>query len=473
MEIDSLNPILTTNNHVSKILNLVYEPLFCIYSDESLKPILATEYAEKDDLNWIVKLKKDVSFHNGEKFTSKDVIFTINSLISDDINSVYKANVSNILSVEAIDDYSINFTLKEKDPLFIYKLVFPIIPEYYFKDGGIFDEVKNSIPVGTGAYKYVLTNDSEGYIMLKKNDKWWNNSLNELKLDTIYLMKYPTYGEAIKAYKSAKVDLIVTTMSDWVKKFGTIGSNVYSFESSIYDLLIPNANNKILSDNAVRKAILYAINRENIVSKVFNSNATINDLPIHAYSKNYFSNLRSDYDVDKAKQILINGGWKNENGVWNKNGTKLRITILVNEGNAEQIKACEIIKDNLNDINISVTIKKVGFANFQKSLQNGNFELAIASVDIKNEYTILELLEENGLLNYSKYKSEKISETLKRINGDYSEKNYKYLEEILKDEVPYIGLYFRNNTLLTNKSVKGSIEPYWFNFYKDITTWCK
>ena len=56
---------------------------------------------------------------------------------------------------------------------------------------------------------------------------------------------------------------------------------------------------------------------------------------------------------------------------------------------------------------------------------------------------------------------------------NYAESNMQNLERIYKDETPYIGLCFRNNTLLTNKSVKVSIEPKWNNPYANIITWCK
>ncbi|MBQ9314185.1 MAG: hypothetical protein IJ220_04175 [Clostridia bacterium] len=472
MEIDSLNPLLTTNKHVSNILQLIYEPLVLISYDETLTPILGIEWAKKDDLNWIVKLRKGVKWHNGTEFTSKDVIFTVNSLLSENVNSLYKSNLLNVLNVEALDEYSVIFTLQEKDDFFIYKLVFPIVPEYYFKNGDILNENKNNIPVGTGAYKYVTTNDIEDYIQIEKNSNWWNHEL-ETKLNTIYLMRYPTYGEAIKSYKSAKVDMIITSMTDWVKKFGTIGNNVYSFESSTFDTIVPNTKRASLAESSVRKALLFAINRENIVSKVFDGNATVTDMPIHNRSKYYFSGLQSEYDLDKAKQVLINAGWKNDGTSWQKNGQRLRFTLLVNEENSEQVRSAEIIKENLSEINIDITIKKISFINLQKALNTDDFDLVLASFDIKNELTILELIQSDSVLNYANFTNQKVDEAVQEVHNNYNEATMQALERGYKDEVPYIGLYFRNSTLLTNKSVKGSIEPRWNYPFANMTTWCK
>ena len=451
---------------------MIYEPLVSISRDESLTPILATEWAQKNDLNWIIKLRKGVKWHNGSEFTATDVIFTINSLLSEDLNSIYKSNVFNIERMELLDEYSINFVLKEKDELFIYKLLFPIIPEYYFKNGDILNENKNNIPVGTGAYRYITTNFIEEFIQLEKNSEWWNASL-DTKLNTIYLMKFPTYGEAIKAYKSAKVDIITTTMTDWTKKFGTIGNNVYSYESSTFDLIIPNTKKGALSESTVRKALLFAMNRENIVSKVFGGNATVADMPIHNRSKNYYPGYQSDYNLDKAKQVLINNGWQMNGKNWQKNGQRLRFTLLVNESNLEQVRVADMIKENLNDINIEIIIKKVNWSNFQRALNEDDFELALTSFDIKNELTILDIVKSNSIFNYANFSSEKMDEVVYQVYTDHTENVMRALEKNYKDEIPYIGLYFRNNTLLTNKSVKGSIEPIWSNPYANISTWCK
>ena len=68
-----------------------------------------------------------------------------------------------------IDDNTIVITLKTKDAYFPSKLTFPIIPEYYFKNEGILNEDKANRPIGTGAYQYDSSNDSEIKIIFNKN----------------------------------------------------------------------------------------------------------------------------------------------------------------------------------------------------------------------------------------------------------------------------------------------------------------
>ena len=304
-----------------------------------------------------------------------------------------------------------------------------------------------NIPVGTGMYKYMSTD--ENIISLERNKSWWSVSANN-RLEKIYLHKYSTYGEAIKAYKSSEVDVIVTTMSDWEKKFGTIGNNVYRYENTVFDTIIPNTKKLALSDSSVRKAILYAINRENIVAKVFNSNASIVEMPIHSISKFYSSDISSEYNLDKAKQILLNAGWKSDNGVWSKSISKtncnLNFSLIVNKDNKEHLAASEAIKECLQDLGIKINVKSLSWSEYKKALEAGNFDLAMASFDIKNETSLIDMLDESSSNNYTGFSSREMSEvinSLKRTNSDEDMKKLiSIVQEIEKD--------FKNKKQLVN-----------------------
>lgn len=170
-------------------------------------------------------------------------------------------------------------------------------------------------------------------------------------------------------------------------------------------------------------------------------------------------------------------GWTWSNDAWSKEISgklyKLSFTLLVNKENDEHMSSAEAIKENLLDIGINVTLKQLSWNDYKNAITDGTFELALASFDIKNELTIIDILSENGKMNYSKYSSEKMKEAINKVKKIYNRENMEELENVYKSDTPYIGLYFRNNTILTNKSVKGSIEPTYFNPYEEIFTWCK
>ncbi|MBQ8300042.1 MAG: peptide ABC transporter substrate-binding protein [Clostridia bacterium] len=469
-EIDTLNPLRTKKLHVSYILQLIYEPLFMYNDENQISGVLAEEWMKRDDLTWIIRIKDYIEWHDGEKLTTQDVAYTINTLINQEIDSIYSTNVQKISSVEIVNEKDLIINLKEPEPYLISKLTFPIISKKHFEGEKIFDENISNKMLGTGPYKYVTEYDSS--IVLTSNENWWKNE--NIKLKTINLNKYSTYSEAIKAFKSSEIDMILTNMYDWKEKFGFIGINSYKFENTEYEVLIPNSENKILSDNSVRKAILYGINRANIVSTIYHENAVISDMPIMTYSQN--AEINSEYNIETAKQILINGGWKQENGQWKKADKTLKFTLLVSKDDKEKVSVAEKIKQDLKEIDIKVTVKEVDNNEFVTAIENNKFEIAITSLDVKNEYQIQDLVLTGNKYNYANYTNvemDNLIETLKKLEVYEYDEKFQELKKIYKNDLPYIGLYFKTNTILTNKSVKGEYKSTAYEPYKNINNFCK
>ena len=461
-DIDTLNPIKTKKLHTSNILKLIYDPLFSYDEENQIMPVLVEQWMKRDELTWIIRIKENVLWHDQTKFTANDVKFTIDTLLLNEIDSVYNANVRNISTVDVMDEKTFSITLIEPDPYLVSKLTFPIISaNYIYNDTNL---------MGTGAYKYESENES--LIVLHSNENWWKKE--NIKLKTIYLKKYATYNEAIKAFKSSEVDMIITNMYDWKEKFGFIGINSYQYENTEYELLIPNCENKILSDSSVRKAILYGINRANIVNEVYEENAEISDIPIMSNSR--YAETSTEYNPETAKQILINGGWNFNGEFWEKNGTKLKFTLQVCNEDLEKISVAEKIKTDLSEIGISVVVKEITWEELKNSLEKNKFEIILASLNLKNEYQMQDITTIGSELNYANYLNvelDKIIAELENTDGENYDSKFEEFKELYINELPYIGLYFKMDTILTNKSVKGEYkstihEPYRniINFYK-------
>lgn len=466
LETETLNPLRTSNSHVKYILQLIYEPLFGFDEKNQLNPIIADLWMKKDELTWIIRIKDNIYWHNGEKLTIADVVNTINLLINGGIDSVYNSNIQNILKVEATSEKDITIYLKEPEPYLTSKLVFPILPSKYNSK----ENEDISVIPGSGPYKYSQkTNDG---ILLIANENWWKD--NYFKLKKINLKKYPSYYEAMRAFKLSEIDMIFTNMHDWKEKFGFIGINSYKFESMEYELLIPNTENQIMSDPAVKNALVYAINRANIVSTIYDDNAIIADLPIASNSKYY--EISSEYDKDMANQILSNGGWKKENNQWKKNGKILSFSILVSSDDKDKLAVAEKIKSDLSELNIKVTLKKVSDLEFSNLIENNKFEMALASFEIKNEYQIQDLVEIGNKHNYANYINmdmDNIIKQLKTLEGEAYDSKFDEFKNLYRSEMPYVGLYFKANTILTNKSVKGEYKSTATEPFRNIKSFCK
>ena len=211
-----------------------------------------------------------------------------------------------------------------------------------------------------------------------------------------------------------------------------------------------------------------------MITSIYDGNATIGDVPLHSFSR--FSTGNTEYNPETAKQILIKSGYENVANGWRKNGKKLTFSILVLENNKEQLRAGEKIKEHLEEIMIPVTIKKQNWTEYEKSILNGKFDLALASIQVKNEYVIQDLLKTGHGRNYAKYSNEEMDgliETLRNTENDGYNSSYKKMISLFQEEVPYIGLFFKDNTILSNKSVKGQYESIADDPYRNIINFAK
>ena len=236
---DNINPIISNNKNIQDISRLIYEPLFTISSDYKLESCLAEEVAKQNATTYIVKLKDNVRWADGEKFIAEDVRFTIDKL--KEIGSIYSSNVQHIASIEIVYDYTININLDQEVPFFEYNLTFPIMSYQYYLDKEFNSTI---VPVGTGMYK--VTDVQSSYITLVQNTNWWNTDVKPT-LTKITVNIYSTIGEMYNSFKSGNIDLISTQNSDIQDYIGTIGYAAKELKGREHDFIAFNTQSTFLS----------------------------------------------------------------------------------------------------------------------------------------------------------------------------------------------------------------------------------
>ena len=173
-QLDTINPILSNNKNVQDISKLIYEPLVTLTSDYKAEGCLATEWAKQSDNSYLVKLRENVKWTDGQRFTAEDVRFTIDRL--KDTQSIYSYNVQNVVGIDIIDDYTVKINLDKEVPFFEYNLTFPILSNDYYEGEDFVNTEKNRQPVTTGKYK--ISEAQSSYMSLVKNTAWWNKDVN-------------------------------------------------------------------------------------------------------------------------------------------------------------------------------------------------------------------------------------------------------------------------------------------------------
>ena len=465
-EYDTINPILSNNRDIQYIDKLIFKPLIDIDFEFKTQYQLAEEFSKINDTNYILKLKDDIYWHDGKKVNIEDVIFTINNLKNDNINSIYKNNVKEIKELQKIDDYTLKIVLNNKVDFFEYMMCIPILASHAYHEDTL--ESKISIPIGTGDFK--ITKIEDGNILIEKC-----NFESASKITKIKLILKETTKELYLALIKNEIDFMITDNIEYEDYVGTLGYNVNTCCYREFEYLILNNENKILKDKEVRKVINYVIDKNEINYNVYNNKYKIAEFPLDYGSYLYESMDKTKYDINQARDVLLENGWTFKNNIWIKNGRTLKLRLLVNIENEKRVQLAEKIKQKLNEFGIIIDIIAVNNNAFNNYIKYKNYDMVLTGNIVSNNPNLETYFGDDNLSNYKNVEVNSILREIKNIDNQEKllKEKYQELRDIYEEEVPFISLYFNNLFILSNKNLKGDLQGNWYNVFYNIENWYK
>lgn len=473
-QLDTMNPILSNNKNVQDISKLIYEPLVTLTSDYKAEPCLATEWAKQSDNSYLIKLRENVRWSDGERFTAEDVKFTIDRL--KDTPTIYSYNVQYVIGIDIVDDYTVKINLDREIPFFEYNLTFPILSKSYYENEDFVNTEKNKAPVSTGKYK--ISDVQSSHIILVKNTSWWNKEKN-LKIEKITVNLYSSIGELYNSFKVGNIDLISTTNDNLQEYIGAIGYSSKELKGREHTFLAFNTQNYFLSKQEVRKAIAYSIDKENIVSNVFYNKCYTSSFPLDYGSwLSPGQDASVGYNLDQAKQLLVENGWSYKYQYWQKTENyktqKLVLNLLVKASDSSKVQVAENIKAQLENQGIRINVVQASDEQYSKNIAERNYDIALCSMTLSPSPNLTTFFEDGNLANYS---NEEVTSIMNEVKNTTDEnilkEKYQRLAEIYKSDIPYVSLYNNKYTVAYSSELVGDITPNWFYQFYGIEGWYK
>lgn len=463
----SLNPLEAENVSVGDAFSLCYEPLFAL--DDMLEPqgVLARSIQIADDAkSAVITLKDSVIWHDGIKFTSGDVIHTIN-LLKENPHLQYSECVKYIESAQSIDPLSLKIMLSRPYGQIAYSLTFPIVAAHNA-------ELGENI-VGTGAYKlkkYLVSTSLE----LEKFEKWHGG---EALCENVTVSVIRDMQTATSAFNTGVIN--ATTGESFDLQNSTPKSNARStlYPSLKYEFMAFNHKSGIFSSQSVRAAIACAIDRSAIAGECYFGAADSANAPLHPGAKEITAaSAAAQYSLANAHEMLFFEGYSFDEEtrlLKNDRGEKLSFTLLVNSDNQSRIKTAQLIKKQLFDAGIEVNIKELAFEDYKKEIEGGRFDAYLGGTRLGNLYDFEFLFSADGALNNYGYTSDYMNLALSAIAASPSKDSLSdavfNFEEVFSREQPLCGLVFCKDTLITGEKVMGRLQPQALFPYKNISRW--
>lgn len=318
--------------------------------DMELVPGLATEWEELDDGTRIrFALREGVTFHNGEEFNADSVKYTFDRLLGEEgAKGPQQSNYIAIEEVEVIDDYTVDFHLSAPDPVLLTKLAgygAMIVPPGYIEEVG--DEEFNLKPVGTGPFR-VTSYEPKTALKMEAYEDFWGGDVKLSELEFRFITEPAT---AVAELQAGRVDLVIPPTipismiptieaDDNIELVTTPGPTVVSLRY--------NTRDGITADENVRKALIMAVDRDEIVEEILGGQAEVIASLQGSLSFGYDPDLKPlPYDPEEAQRMLAEAGVEP--------GAKVQIDIRGNDATLGEVT--QAIAAYLSMVGIDASIK--------------------------------------------------------------------------------------------------------------------
>jgi ABC-type transport system substrate-binding protein len=313
----NINPLYDSARDVdSDISRLIYSSLFKRGKNGEIINDLVDNYSlSENGLEYTIKIKENVKWHNGESLTANDVIFTFEAIKNIDYGSPLRGTFSNV-NIEKIDDFSFKFILSEVYSNFVELLTFGILPQNLWSDipsTNAFLNELNIKPIGSGPYKFKsLTKNKAGDIKeftLVSNSDYYGQVPY---INKIILKFYNNYNELVVALNNNEIEgvsyLPHSLKSELVSQSSLHFNNLNL--SQITSIFLNTEKNSVLTDVKIRQALTMFIDKNKICDEIFSGNAKTAYGPILPSSPSYNENINKyEYNYEEAEKILNDAGW--------------------------------------------------------------------------------------------------------------------------------------------------------------------
>lgn len=339
----TLDPYSISGAGFLTVMRCYGESLWLYESADLIKYHLAESVDFISGTEWLIHLRKGVTFSNGSPFTASDVIFTFNHIV--EINRSFLLASVDFEKTVAEDDYTIRLFLTKPDTT-----AFPIMSDIVILDEETYNpETSGKNPVGTGAYvvKDYVVNST---VTLEARDDYWGGAP---AIKKVVFKNIPESSQKINAIETGEVDYLVSCPvqdADYVDGLDDI--HVINKPSISHLCLTYNAcKDSPLASKEARWAVSYAVNSQGIINVALNGKGVVAQAPFSSACVDYFPELSNLHDTYKTGYNLELA--KHYAEVSGLVGKTVR---LVTNGSDLFVTTAQIIEQSLKEIGVNAQV---------------------------------------------------------------------------------------------------------------------
>lgn len=390
-QIDTLNPFTAVFNEALIVLDYEYQPLAGISETGDYGGILADEF-EVDGETWTYHIRDKATWSDGKPVTSDDVVWTYEAVMNNKPLQVANGeSVGNIEKVVATDDKTVEIVTTDPTPL--HPGILPIVPKHVWEKIDNPAEYANTEDV-VGSGPFIIEEYKQGTsITLKSNEHYWAGKTG---VDKLHIIGFKNTDAAVLALRNGEIDMLGGLNSAQFDSLEAVeGIASYRVLSTHFFNLTLNGGwktaggeafgtqNPVLEDQAFRRAIGQAIDREVLLDRVINGLGSQGPTILPPGSPGgFFTELKDaalPMGVEEAQKSLEAAGYTTDasGNRLDKSGQPITLRMMFNGGSTANTATAEFIESWFKDLGIAMDLKNTNWDEMGELIPKGDYDTYI------------------------------------------------------------------------------------------------
>lgn len=332
--LDTLNPIYASTQSERSASQLLFSSLLRYDESNNLAGDLAETYKQSEDgKTYTVKLRNDAYWNDGERVTASDVVFTL-GLIKNQQTRSYLYRTWQDIQVKALDSQTVEFMLPSAYAPFPHALTFGILPKHILQNVSplrLREHSFNRDPIGSGPFVFrsiqIINPDTDRLVLqLERNEDYYRGPV---KLDRFQLHTYKDHDALRQGFLSREINAANEVTAADIKQItkqlpGTVVTDAPLY-NGVYAFF---QTDRPALDVAVRRALVKATDRAALRDDLSGYASKLEGPLLPEQVKGIGEYKQPAYDEDAANKELEAAGWVLKDGVREKDGQRLQLSIV-------------------------------------------------------------------------------------------------------------------------------------------------
>jgi peptide/nickel transport system substrate-binding protein len=434
ISLDTLHPYAHSSSPHYGIWNNMIEPLVEVnYAKREYFGVLAESW-QFQGKRWVFKLRKNVRFHDGSRFTASDVIYSINR-IKNDKPSMQKENFRDVTEMQALDDFTVAFTTEVPNAVFLDRLQNRFMLSKSGMEAQSADAAEQK-PVGTGPYRFVSW-QRDGHLVITRHDNYWGG---KMAVKEIVIRRVKEDAGRVAGLLAGQGDVTNNVPVEELSRFENHPRvRAEKVEGVRMYFLAMNLTHKPFDNKLVRQAINYAVDPAVIIKHIYEGNGYVMNGPMGSNVIGFDPKIkRYPVDLKKAKELLDKAGYPQ--------GLEIKLYFSPDRYPKAR-EVCQVIADQLAKAGVRVELVSQEFVIFwgKDGVNGGKLPFYYVGRPAADADTVYDQYYRSGVSPRIQYKNPEFDKLIdeEQKTGD-PKKRVAILQQagrILMEDVPFVPLY--------------------------------